>query len=126
MPTPRTAKTCHPKFTLIMMKKTTAPGELDVHTGCRFVFDSGGLEAVFQQWLSADMRAAQLSPSFRAYYRLRSLIPIAMRQMLQSYNPIPGIPTPEDVAAAVAFLASDEARWITGHTLPIDGGYTAR
>lgn len=29
---------------------------------------------------------------------------------------------PDDIAAAVAFLASDEARWITGHTLRVDGG----
>jgi NAD(P)-dependent dehydrogenase (short-subunit alcohol dehydrogenase family) len=52
--------------------------------------------------------------------------PAQMREMLQSYNPIPGMPTPADIAAAVAFLASDDARWITGHTLPIDGGYVAR
>ncbi len=32
---------------------------------------------------------------------------------------------PEEVAAAVLFLASDEARHITGVSLPIDGGYTA-
>jgi NAD(P)-dependent dehydrogenase (short-subunit alcohol dehydrogenase family) len=30
---------------------------------------------------------------------------------------------PEDIAAAVAFLASDEARYITGITLPVDAGY---
>jgi NAD(P)-dependent dehydrogenase (short-subunit alcohol dehydrogenase family) len=36
------------------------------------------------------------------------------------------MPAPEDVAAAVAFLASDEARFITGHVIPIDGGYTAQ
>ena len=29
---------------------------------------------------------------------------------------------PEDVVGRVLFLASDEARYITGHTLPIDGG----
>jgi NAD(P)-dependent dehydrogenase (short-subunit alcohol dehydrogenase family) len=29
------------------------------------------------------------------------------------------------VAAVLAFLASDHARWITGHTLPIDGGFHA-
>jgi len=40
-------------------------------------------------------------------------------------NPMPGMPTPEDVAAAALFLASDEAAFITGVALPIDGGYTA-
>jgi NAD(P)-dependent dehydrogenase (short-subunit alcohol dehydrogenase family) len=52
--------------------------------------------------------------------------PVAMRALMENYNPTPGIPTAEDVAALVAFLASDEARWITGHTVPIDGGYVAQ
>lgn len=32
--------------------------------------------------------------------------------------------TPEDIARAVAFLASEDAAMITGALLPIDGGYT--
>jgi NAD(P)-dependent dehydrogenase (short-subunit alcohol dehydrogenase family) len=34
--------------------------------------------------------------------------------------------TVEEVAAAAAFLASADAAYITGHTLIIDGGWTAR
>jgi NAD(P)-dependent dehydrogenase (short-subunit alcohol dehydrogenase family) len=34
-----------------------------------------------------------------------------------------GFGTPEDVAAAVTFLLSSDARWITGVVLPVDGGY---
>ncbi len=36
--------------------------------------------------------------------------------------PLGRVGEPEDVAAAVAFLASSDAAWITGHTLPVDGG----
>lgn len=32
---------------------------------------------------------------------------------------------PEDVAYAAVYLASDESQWITGISLPVDGGYTA-
>ena len=42
-----------------------------------------------------------------------------------SRHPMGFLGEPEDVAAAVAFLASDEARWITGAILPVDGGYLA-
>ena len=31
---------------------------------------------------------------------------------------------PEDIAAAVAFLASEEMRWMTGATITVDGGQT--
>ena len=45
---------------------------------------------------------------------------------MEMMNPLPGVPLPEDIAAAALFLASDESRYINGVTLPIDGGYTAR
>jgi NAD(P)-dependent dehydrogenase (short-subunit alcohol dehydrogenase family) len=52
--------------------------------------------------------------------------PEARRKEFENINPLPGMPTPEDIAAAPLFLASDEAAFITGVALPIDGGYTAR
>ena len=33
---------------------------------------------------------------------------------------------PEDLARACVFLASEDARWVTGVALPVDGGFTAR
>lgn len=42
---------------------------------------------------------------------------------LRDWYPLGRVGEPEDVAAAVAFLASADAAWITGHTLPVDGGF---
>lgn len=41
---------------------------------------------------------------------------------LRGLYPLGRVGEPEDVAAAVAFLASSDAAWITGHVLPVDGG----
>jgi len=45
-------------------------------------------------------------------------------RLAQQY-PAGRVGEPEDVAAAVAFLASDDASWITGVVLPVDGGILA-
>jgi 3-oxoacyl-[acyl-carrier protein] reductase len=44
------------------------------------------------------------------------------RQILAQRIPLQSIGTPRDVAEAVAFLASEEARYITGQVLGVDGG----
>ncbi|WP_380172430.1 SDR family NAD(P)-dependent oxidoreductase [Kineococcus sp. DHX-1] len=41
------------------------------------------------------------------------------------WYPLGRVGEPEDVAAAAAFLASADAAWISGHTLPVDGGFLA-
>lgn len=44
---------------------------------------------------------------------------------LRPLYPLGRVGEPTDIAAAVAFLASDDAAWITGVTLPVDGGALA-
>ncbi|MDN4526850.1 SDR family NAD(P)-dependent oxidoreductase [Fictibacillus fluitans] len=49
-----------------------------------------------------------------------------MRNHLISLHPVGRLGKPEEVAKAVAFLASDDASFITGANLLVDGGYTAQ
>lgn len=46
----------------------------------------------------------------------------AARSMLLERIPLGFVGSPEDIANAVAFLASDNARYITGHVLSVNGG----
>jgi NAD(P)-dependent dehydrogenase (short-subunit alcohol dehydrogenase family) len=46
-----------------------------------------------------------------------------LRRMAQGH-PLRRLPTPDDIAYAALFLASDESRCVTGVTLPVDSGWT--
>lgn len=46
-------------------------------------------------------------------------------ETLQRRTPLGRLATPDDIANAAVFLASDEAKSITGVTLPVDGGWIA-
>ncbi len=50
----------------------------------------------------------------------------SMRAETISNTPMKRIGTPKEVANAILFLASDDASYITGALLPVDGGFTAR
>jgi 3(or 17)beta-hydroxysteroid dehydrogenase len=48
------------------------------------------------------------------------------RKLLDSLHPIGHVGEPDDIAYGVLYLASDEAKFVTGTELVIDGGYTAQ
>jgi NAD(P)-dependent dehydrogenase (short-subunit alcohol dehydrogenase family) len=50
--------------------------------------------------------------------------PLWMETVLKKY-PLGRFGQPEEIAAAILYLSSDEAAWVTGVALPVDGGYTA-
>ena len=47
------------------------------------------------------------------------------RRVREALHPMGRFGQPDDIAGMAVFLASDEAKWITGAAMPVDGGYTA-
>jgi len=48
------------------------------------------------------------------------------RKMLESTFPLRKVGEPEDIAGATAYLCSDDAKWITGTVMMVDGGVSAK
>ncbi len=74
--------------------------------------------------------AFELAPTVRVNAVAPAVVKTRLSEMLWKYDeetaagthPLNRLGEPEDVAQAIAYLASDAARWITGVVFPIDGG----
>jgi gluconate 5-dehydrogenase/2-deoxy-D-gluconate 3-dehydrogenase len=79
------------------------------------------------EWAAHGVRVNAVAPTFA---RTRLTEPLLadqeMAARLMQDTPMGRFVEPEEVAAAILFLASDAAAMITGVTLPVDGGWTAR
>ena len=79
------------------------------------------------EWAANGVRVNAVAPGYIETPLLRVNVDAGNVDLhdLKSRTPMGELGKPEDVAKAIAFLASDSARYITGVTLPVDGGYTA-
>jgi NAD(P)-dependent dehydrogenase (short-subunit alcohol dehydrogenase family) len=48
-----------------------------------------------------------------------------IKSRLESMHPFRGLGEAEDLAKAAVFLASEDASWVSGIGLPVDGGYSS-
>lgn len=88
----------------------------------------GGVKLLTQQIASEvskdGIRAVAIAPGYIRTPLINTLSQDVIDSLV-SLHPIGRLGEPIEVARTVLFLASDDASFITGVTLPIDGGYTA-
>jgi 3-oxoacyl-[acyl-carrier protein] reductase len=86
----------------------------------------GALETLFKNWAAIPgpegIRVNAVAPGVIDTDMSNFTKTEAGREATLGMQALKRIGKPEDVADVVAFLASDKARWITGASIPVDGG----
>jgi NAD(P)-dependent dehydrogenase (short-subunit alcohol dehydrogenase family) len=77
-------------------------------------------------WATEGVRVNSIHPGFIATPILEQSRNTPIWEGMTALTPMGRLGHPEDIAAGVAYLASDDAAFITGLELYIDGGYMAR
>jgi 3-oxoacyl-[acyl-carrier protein] reductase len=100
-------------------------GEMGNPGQANYVASKAGLigltKSLAQEVGSRNITANAVAPGFIGT-DMTSELSDELKQKMIDNTPLRRMGTPEDVAAAVKFLASDEAAFITGHVLDVNGG----
>ncbi|MGN1091961.1 MAG: 3-oxoacyl-[acyl-carrier-protein] reductase [Alphaproteobacteria bacterium] len=90
-----------------------------------YAASKGGLiamtKSVAAEVASRGITANCIAPGF-VKTPMTDVLPEEVKQKMFASIPMGQLGEPEDIAHAVVFLASDEARYITGHTINVNGG----
>jgi NAD(P)-dependent dehydrogenase (short-subunit alcohol dehydrogenase family) len=83
--------------------------------------------ALAVEWVQHNIRVNAVAPT---WVRTEFIRPILndpkLVERIYDMTPMRRIAEPDDIAAAIIFLASPAAGMITGHTLAVDGGFLAQ
>jgi 3-oxoacyl-[acyl-carrier protein] reductase len=81
----------------------------------------GMTKSVAREFASRGVTCNAVAPGF-IQTDMTNALPVKVKDTLMNTIPLKRLGTPEDVANVVAFLASEEASYITGQVINVDGG----
>lgn len=113
---------------IIYTSSTTAFGSSDTRVSYGMI-KAGQLALmrhVARRWGKEGIRANALCPGMVVTENTRIHVPHEFQQQMLAITPSHRLGTPEDVAAMVAMLVSDDGAWITGQAINVDGGIIMR
>jgi NAD(P)-dependent dehydrogenase (short-subunit alcohol dehydrogenase family) len=83
--------------------------------------------ALAVEWAAKGIRVNAVAPTWvRTELTVGLFSNAELLNRVLDMTPMRCLAEPADVAEAIVFLASNKARMITGHTLPVDGGFLAQ
>lgn len=86
---------------------------------------NGLMQVIAWEYGSQGIRALAVGPAYIAT-GLEQNLPADVRDALPGLHALARMGRPEEVASAIAWLASPAASFLTGSYIPVDGGYLAR
>ena len=81
--------------------------------------------SVAAQYGKKGIRSNAIMIGFVVNDHAQKTVPDEIKQILLAQHLTPELGRPRQIADAVAFLASEESSFITGATIPVDGGFTS-
>jgi 3-oxoacyl-[acyl-carrier protein] reductase len=110
----------------IITMSSAASRRPTAHSPCAYAAAKAGVETLTKslalQAGPAGVRVNCLAPETILTERNQQMIPDDVKEQLQRAHPLQRLGTPQDVAEAALYLASDRSSWVSGITVDIAGG----